>query len=120
MSMDAAIRNCPRPQPFDEVQQVLRDLAELEAALAMEIHRLSALRAPQQGGGRWATYLGKPLWWWRAMLISWVFAPATGEAHPTDVLQGLRHVVNGFSDGDLAAFLQQMPDDATSQEPSAA
>ena len=60
----------PRPRPFNEAEEVLQDLAELEVALAAEVERLALVRAPKTVRSIGESYRGRPIWWWRAMLVS--------------------------------------------------
>lgn len=114
---DITLASTPRPHPFTDVEQVLRDLAELEASLAHEIHRLQALHAPHCKSRGIARFLGKDVWWWRFRLVDWAYSSETERAHPSDVLAGLRLILKDLSDHEIISFLSNLSADP---EPSTA
>lgn len=97
------------PQTSSE-DDVLYEIAELEAALGFELARLRAqslARASRGAAQTSGTMLcGWPVWWWRAMLISWVHAPATRRAHSHDLLRGLVCALRDFEDQQLLSYLE--------------
>jgi hypothetical protein len=100
------VLSCPRPTPFhDEAEQVLFEIARLEAALETEVDRLRTLSAPSKPG--MARLWHRDVWWWRVKLVEWAYALRTEQEHPTEVLAGLRLVLREFSDRDLAVFLDR-------------
>ena len=87
----------------------LNEIAELEAALGAELARLrtqSLARASRAARTSGRTLGGRPVWWWRAMLISWVHAPATRRDHSHDLLRGLGFALRDFEDQHLLSYLE--------------
>jgi hypothetical protein len=112
---------CPSPRLMHDVDEVLAHVAALEAALALEISRLGAVHDPSPRRPEAIQHLGRPVWWWRAMLVTWLFSPDVEKYHTGDVLRGLRQAVKQWSDGELAQFIEQLSAYTTSvarQEPA--
>jgi hypothetical protein len=91
-----------------DVEVVLQQVADLEAAVGVEVQRLSKVRAPRNGP-RMPQHLNQPLWWWRYKLICWAHARKTVNAHDGDLLRGLRAVLKDWDDGSLLEFFRGLP-----------
>lgn len=89
-----------------DVINTLEDIAKLEAALGLEIERLHRT-IPSQAAvtGRGSQPRSKPMWWWRAQLVSWVHAPSTRRRHPEDLLRGWGFALKHFSDQQLRSYM---------------
>jgi hypothetical protein len=98
----------PTLPSMHDIEKVLAAVSALEVALVLEIRRLSAVHAPSPRPPGAAQHKGRPLWWWRAMLVTWLFSPDVEEYHSGDVLRGLRQAVKQWSDGELAQFIEQL------------
>jgi hypothetical protein len=106
--MSAAIAKAQSDGQAPDVEVVLRQVADLEAALGVEVRRLSKVQAPRNGP-QMPQHLNRPLWWWRFKLICWAHARKTVSAHDSDLLRGLRVVLKDWDDGALLAFLRGLP-----------
>lgn len=101
--------NCPRPTPFDKAEQLIHDLAQLEAGITTEVQRLEYVNAPAAAAPE---YRGRPIWWWRVMLVSWAWSPETERFFALDALKGLRIVLKEWDDEVLVGFLDGLLSDA--------
>jgi hypothetical protein len=92
--------------PTDEAVQTLEDIGRMEAALAAEIARLRATTWGLNLKGGQVKLAGKPVWWWRAMLVEWASSQAKHQAHPSDLLRGFSDAVKDFGDEQVVEFLE--------------
>ncbi len=90
------------------VDGALRDLASLELSLAEEVAQLMSVRAPAERKKRKERYGGKPLWWWRFKLLTWIHGRGSHTDHAYDLLRGLRLALQQWDDAELLRFLKQL------------
>jgi hypothetical protein len=95
----------PEQRRICEYERVLSDLDVMESSLALEVKRLSRMHAPTGPNPIRASYLGRPLWWWRYSLISWAHSRNVRSAHTGDTLRGLRVVLSEWDDDLFLDFL---------------
>lgn len=105
------LTSTPKPHLFNDAQQAITELADLEVSLGLEMQRLQGLHAPKSSGRGIRQFRGKDLWWWRFRLVEWAYSPQAEFAHPSDILAGLRLVLKDFSDQELIIFLSNVSAD---------
>lgn len=93
-----------------EADQLIQDLAQLEAGVAMEVQRLERMTAPTSGP--LPLYRGRPVSWWRVKLAVWAWSRRTEQRYVLDALQGLRLVLTEWNDDQLAMFVDHLCSDA--------
>lgn len=102
----------PNPQNTlsveDEVTGVLRDLVDLEVSLGHEVDHLRSIHVPSDGSGQQTHYCGKPTWWWRFRLLTWIHTQEAGGSTAGDLLRGLRISLKQWDDAALLRFLKQI------------
>lgn len=103
--------NSHRPARIREADQLIRDLAQLETGLGMEVQRLERLTAPAPGP--LPAFRGQPVWWWREKLVAWAWSLRTEGRCALDALQGLRLVVTEWDDEQLVRFIDHSCSDIT-------
>lgn len=107
--LDKKITESTQTESKGQAVSVLSKLAALEASLSLEVDRLSGPSRPVTVARSGIEYRGRPVWWWRMTLLSWVDTKRTRTTHAADVLQGLRVVLDEWDDGMLLGFLHQLP-----------
>ena len=90
----------------DDVDGALRDVAELEVALGLEIARLHGPSGRLSSATRATTGVSRPLWWWRTVLAQWVRSEEARAAHPEELLQGFRMALEDFDEPQLLSYLE--------------
>lgn len=93
----------------DEAASILAELAALEDSLSVEVDRLAPRCRPVTARTPMTAYRGRPLWWWRIMLLSWADSRRAGASHAAEMLLGLRVVLHEWDDAILLGFLKQLP-----------
>lgn len=98
---------CPRPTPFAEARSAEVEYERVVTGLATELGRLEDVHAPATGR-RTIEHRGRPLWWWRWQVVTWVFSAETERAYGGDGLRGFRAFLKSLSDEELARFLESI------------
>jgi len=100
--------------PEAPIDNALDEIANLEAALGVEIALLRSQAPGRPHGsirGSKPALAGRPMWWWRAMLVAWTHAPGTRRVHSHDLLRGLSQALRDFEDGQLLSYLETIEAD---------
>jgi len=91
-----------------EFERLMQAAEAIEAAAAayMADWLRDAWRAPKNCAG--VSWQGRPLWWWRVQLITWVGSRATRRRHRADDLSAFTLLIKHMNDAELAELLARL------------
>lgn len=101
-------RSVQSQQAGDDTLATLQEIADLEAALAAEIARLQRTHGAPTTSAQAVCFAGRPMWWWRATLVSWANSSRARRTHARELLRGLSCALKDFDDARIQTYIENI------------